>query len=71
MHELADYAKPHFEKLLIKQRREAMKAIDKIKSGVLLAISGLFMGLLIFALFTAVLLLPYLLTLVLLGCLWP
>jgi len=32
MHKLADYAKPHFEKLLVKQRREAVEAINKIKS---------------------------------------
>jgi len=30
MHKLADYAKPCFEKLLIKQRRKAVKAIDLI-----------------------------------------
>jgi len=34
MHKLADYARPHFEKLLVKQRREAMKAIIKIKSDI-------------------------------------
>jgi len=32
MHELANYAKPCFEKLLVKQRREAVNAINKIKS---------------------------------------
>jgi len=34
MHELADYAKPHFEKLLVKQRREAINAINQIKSDI-------------------------------------
>jgi len=32
MHELADYARPHFEKLLVKQRSSAVKAINQIKS---------------------------------------
>jgi len=34
MHKLADYAKPHFEKLLIKQRSEAINAIKQIKSDI-------------------------------------
>jgi len=34
MHELADYAKPCFEKLIVKQRKKAMKAIRKIKSDI-------------------------------------
>jgi len=34
MHELADYARPHFEKLLIKQRKQAVDAINHIKSNI-------------------------------------
>jgi len=34
MHELADYARPRFEKLLLNQRSEAVKAINQIKSDI-------------------------------------
>jgi len=34
MNELSDYARPHFEKLLLKQRRKAINAINKIKSDI-------------------------------------
>jgi len=34
MHELADYAKPHFEKLLLNQRNQAVDAINQIKSDI-------------------------------------
>jgi len=34
MHKVADYARPCFEKLLVKQRREAVKAINQIKSDI-------------------------------------
>jgi len=34
MHELADYAKPRFEKLLHKQRKQAVEAINHIKSDI-------------------------------------
>jgi len=34
MHELANYARPHFEKLVVKQRREAIDAINQIKSDI-------------------------------------
>jgi len=34
MHKLADYARPHFEKLLVNQRRKAVEAINQIKSDI-------------------------------------
>jgi len=34
MHKLADYARPRFENLLVKQRREAINAINQIKSDI-------------------------------------
>jgi len=34
MHKLADYAKPRFEELLIKQRSEAVNTINRIKSDI-------------------------------------
>jgi len=34
MHKLADYAKPRFEKLLLKQRKQAVDAINHIKSDI-------------------------------------
>jgi len=34
MHKLADYGRPRFEKLLVKQRREAINAINQIKSDI-------------------------------------
>jgi len=34
MNKLANYAKPCFEKLLVKQRNEAIKAINNIKSDI-------------------------------------
>jgi len=34
MHKLADYAKPHFEKLIKQRMKEAINAIDKIKSDI-------------------------------------
>jgi len=34
MHELADYARPHFEKLLLNQRNQAVEAINKATSDI-------------------------------------
>jgi uncharacterized protein with von Willebrand factor type A (vWA) domain len=34
MHKLANYAKPHFEKLLKQWRKEAVEAINQIKSNI-------------------------------------